>query len=309
MLRRIFLGLSTSTLTRQIITHFNPAKKLARRFIAGETLDEAVAVVKNLNRRGLKGLLNEVGESITNQTDVRNAVEDIKTLVHRINTEGLNSTISLKPSHVGLSFGRDFFYEMMVEIVKTARAVGIVVEIDMEGSPDGPATLEVYHRLLDAFGGGLRLAVQGYLHRTPADVQKLISRGAGIRLVKGAYSESAEIAYQEPDRINQAMIEIMEQMLDPLALEAGAYLALGSHDPVLIDWLLHETTVRNIDPRKFEFQMLQGVRRDEQERLAALGYQMRVYVPYGVAWYPYFMRRLAEKPANVFFMARAVAGK
>jgi proline dehydrogenase len=208
-----------------------------------------------------------------------------------------------------MTFGPDFCYENIADIVQVAQTYHNLVEIDMEGSPDVEATLEVYHRLLDTFDGGIRLAIQSYLHRTPADVQRIIERGGCIRLVKGAYDESPEIAYQDKKEINRATIELMELFLSPEAREKGAYLILGSHDPELIEWLIREAGAQGIDKDQFEFQMLQGIRRDEQQRLADLGYQMRVYVPYGRAWYPYFMRRLAERPANVLFILRALFGK
>ncbi len=309
MLRSFFLKLSDSDSMRRLVTHFGPARLMARRFVAGETLDEAVAVVKDLNARGVKAILNEVGESVSSQAEASRAAEVCCELLRRIEAEGLDSDISLKPSHVGMTFGADFFYENVADIVQAAQSYHNLVEIDMEDNSDVEATLEVYHRLLDTFGGGIRLAIQSYLYRTPADVQRIIERGGCIRLVKGAYDEAPEIAYQAKKEINRASIELMELFLSPQAREKGAYLILGSHDPELIEWLIQQAKAKGIDKDQFEFQMLQGVRRDEQQRLADLGYQMRVYVPYGRAWYPYFMRRLAERPANVLFILRAFFGK
>ena len=309
LLRNFFIKLSENEASRRFATHFGPARRTARRFVAGETLDEAVAVVKELNSRSIKAILNEVGESVTTQAEASQASAVFHELLERIDKEGLDADISLKPSHVGLNFGRDFFYENVADIVQTAQAYGNMVEIDMEGSPDVDATLEVYHRLLDTFGNGsIRLAVQTYLYRTPNDVQRIIEQGGSIRLVKGAYNEPPDIAYQSREEINQATIRCMEAFLSPEAREKGAYLILGSHDPLLIDWLKRESEARGIAKDQFEFQMLLGIRRDEQQRLADEGYRMRVYVPYGSAWYPYFMRRLAERPANVLFMLRALFG-
>lgn len=308
MLRQFFIHLSENSTARQFMTHFAPANRVARRFVAGETMDEAIAVVKDLNARGIKGLLNEVGESVTTPEEANQAAAVFYDLLRRIEQEGLDSTVSLKPSHIGMSFGPDFCYENVAGIVAEAQKTGNVVEMDIEASPDVPATLDIYHRLLDTFGGGVRLALQSYLFRTLADAQAIIDRGSSIRLVKGAYDELPEIAHQSKTAINQASIEIMEAFLTPEAQEKGAYLALGSHDPVLIEWLIRETEARGISKDRFEIQMLLGVRRDEQQRLADLGYQVRVYVPYGTAWYPYFMRRMAERPANVLFIVRAMLG-
>ena len=309
MLRRFFIGLSGSEVVRQMVTHFGPARRMARRFIAGETLDEAVMVVKALNDSGIKAILNEVGEHLTSRQEAGQAAKSFQILLQRIDADGLDSTISLKPSHVGMTFGRDFCYETMAGIVQTAQTFNLTVEIDMESSPDVDDTLAIYHQLLDTFGGGVRLAVQAYLHRTPADLDLIIERGGAVRLVKGAYQEPVEIALQGREEIRTACKRMMAKFLTPQAREKGAYLVLGSHDPDLIGWLTSEAKNQGVDRDQFEFQMLLGVRRDEQQRLADLGYRVRVYVPYGQAWYPYFMRRLAERPANILFLLRAILGK
>ena len=309
MLRHLLISLSANNVARRLVTHFGPARRMARRFVAGETLDEAVAVVKKLNARGLKAILNEVGEDVTTEAEASQAAKVFQDLLHRIDAEGLDSTISLKASHLGMAFGRDFCYENIADIVQTAQKLGITVEIDMEHSSDVEATLHIYHRLLDTFGGGVRLALQAYLHRTPADLQRILDRGGHVRLVKGAYDESAEIAYQGKKEIRQVSKVLMAQFFTDQARKNHAYLALGSHDPDLIEWLIQTTDAHSTSKNRFEFQMLLGVRRKEQQRLADLGYQVRVYVPYGQAWYPYFMRRLAERPANVLFILRAIFGE
>jgi proline dehydrogenase len=306
MFRKFFIRLSESPTARKFVTHFGPANRMARRFVAGETMDEAIAAVRALNRRGIKGLLNEVGESVTTPGEAHAAAQIFHQLLHRIHAEGLDSTVSLKPSHVGMSFGPDFCYQNIAGIVEVAQKLGNMVEMDIEASPDVPATVDIYHRLLDTFGGGVRLALQSYLFRSLADAQAIANRGGSVRLVKGAYAERPEIAHQSKSAINQASIEMMNVFLALEAQENGAYLALGSHDPILIDWLTRETGLLGIGRDKFEFQMLLGIRRDEQQRLADLGYRMRVYVPFGSAWYPYFMRRLAERPANVWFFANSL---
>lgn len=308
MLRKLFLYLSANETSRKLVTVFPPARRLARRFVAGETLDEAVAVVKQLNNRGIKAILNHVGESVTTPAEATAAANEFQAILQRIHAEKLDADISLKPSHVGLGFGRDFCFDNVAGVVRQAAALGVSVEMDIEASADVNDTLAIYHRLLGAFGGDIRQAVQTYLFRTPADVQKIIEAGGGIRLVKGAYQESPAIAYQRRDDICQASFRVIDMMLSPAAVANGAYLALGSHDPVLIEALLRTANRRGLSPSQFEIQMLLGVRRDEQQRLADLGYQVRVYVPFGAAWYPYFMRRLAERPANVFFIGRAYLG-
>jgi proline dehydrogenase len=311
MLRSLLIKLSTNETAQKFVSHFGPVRRVALRFVAGETVDEAVAVVKRLNAQGIKATLNHVGESVTTQAEATQAAGEFQELLRRIAAEKLDSSISVKPSHLGLAFGPDFYYETIADIVQTARQYGLLVEIDIEGSADVEATLTVCERLWQTFGNGIRQALQAYLFRTPADIQRLVELGIppNIRLVKGAYEESPDEAYQDRQEIIMAAIRLMELFLTPSAVEFGAYLALGSHDPVLIENLLRETTVRGIARDKFEIQMLLGVRRDEQQRLARLGYQVRVYVPYGPAWYPYFMRRLAERPANLLFILRALFGK
>ena len=306
MLRNLLINLSKNDWMRRFVSEFGPARRAAARFVAGETLDEAVTVVKELNRRGLKAILNLVGESVTSREEARQAGQEVLALLNRIAAEELAATISVKPSHLGLAFGQDFYYETMADIVQVARRHNIVVEIDIEDSPTVADTLAVYHRLLDLFpDDGVRQAVQAYLHRAPDDIAALIERGANIRLVKGAYREPVEIAIQGKGPITAATRSLISAFFSPPARQQGAYLALGSHDPALIDHLLAEAQVKKVPQTDFEIQMLYGVRRREQQRLADLGYQVRVYVPFGRAWYPYFMRRLAERPANLFFILRA----
>ena len=308
MLRQFFIHLSENQAARRFVTHFGPARKMARRFVAGETMDEAIAVARRLEAQGIGAILNHVGESVTTETEATGAAQEVITLLERIAAEGIEASISIKPSHVGLAFGTDFCYENIADIVQVAQQYNILVEIDIEASPDVDATLEIYHRLLDTFGSGIRQAIQSYLYRTPADLEAIIARGGSVRLVKGAYQEPPEIAYQDRDEINRASIRVIDMFFSPKALTAGAYLALGSHDPVLIDALLAKARERSIPADKYEIQMLLGVRRDEQQRLAEMGHRVRIYIPFGDAWYPYFMRRLAERPANVFFITRAFFG-
>lgn len=309
MLRSLFIYLSQSNGWRRFVTEFGPTRVMARRFVAGETLDEAVAVVKDLNSRGLLAAMDHLGEHVTTQAEAVRAAREYRELLHRIHDEDLQATISVKPSHLGLGFGPDFFYENVADVVEVAHSLGNMVEVDMEGSDTVQDTLDVYQRLLDTFGGPLRLAIQAYLFRSAEDVVALIERGASIRLVKGAYREPPEIAYQKKGEVDAAFIKLMDLYFGERARECGAYLAIGSHDPKMIEWAIQQALDRGIGPDEFEIQMLQGVRRDEQLRLAEAGYRVRVYVPYGQQWYPYFMRRLAERPANVLFLGRAMLGR
>lgn len=308
MLRTTLITLSRSERARRLILNWRPARRMSRRFIAGETLDEAIAVVRSLNQRGIQATLDHLGENVADQVDAQRAVQEYQHLLQRIAAEKVQSTISVKPTHIGLDFGQEFCYRQARAIVNTAHELGLTVEIDMEGSAYTEATLAIFHRLLDDFRN-LRVALQAYLFRAEADLKKLIERGSSVRLCKGAYDEPANLAWKKRAEVSASYTRLMKLALSPEARRTGFYPALATHDHELI--LLAEQLVASQDMGKdqFEFQMLHGVRRDWQQRLAADGYRVRIYVPYGTQWYPYFMRRLAERPANVLFMARAWLGR
>lgn len=308
MLRRFFITLSHSEAMRRFVTQFGPARRTARRFIAGETLDEAIAVVRDLNSRGILATLDHLGENVASREDARRAVREYQELLQRVADEGVQSTVSVKLTHVGLDFGEDFCCDLMRGIIQTARSVGNTVEIDIEGSEYTQNTLNVFHCLLDEYQN-VRLALQAYLFRTEEDLRGLIERGGSVRLCKGAYDETPSIAWKDKAEVDASFARLMGVTLSEGAIQNGFYPALATHDHVLILRAEREVTRRSIGKDRFEFQMLHGVRRDWQQRLAADGYRLRIYVPYGTQWYPYFMRRLAERPANVLFMARAFVGR
>jgi len=307
MIRHLLITLSRSQAMHRFMTQFGPARRAARRFIAGETLDEAIAVVRDLNSRGILATLDHLGENVASREDARRAAREYDELLQRIAHEGVQSTISVKLTHVGLDFGEDFCCDAMRGIVQTAKSVGSIVEIDIEGSEYTQHTLNVFHCLLDEYQN-VRLALQAYLFRTEEDLRELIERGSSVRLCKGAYDEPAAIAWKDKADVDDSFARLMDMMMSEDALQNGFYPALATHDHLLILRVERAVTRRSISKDRFEFQMLHGVRRDWQQRLAADGYRLRVYVPYGTQWYPYFMRRLAERPANMFFMARAFLG-
>lgn len=308
MLRTTLITLSRSERARRLILGWAPARRMSRRFIAGETLDEAIAVVRSLNQRNILATLDHLGENVADQADAQRAVQEYQHLLQRIAAEKVQSTISVKPTHIGLDFGQEFCYQQARAIVRTAHELGLTVEIDMEGSAYTEATLAIFHKLLDDFRN-MRVALQAYLFRAEADLKKLIERGSSVRLCKGAYDEPGSLAWKKRAEVSASYTRLMKLALGPEARQAGFYPALATHDHELI--LLAEQLVasQGIGKDEFEFQMLHGVRRDWQQRLATDGYRVRIYVPYGTQWYPYFMRRLAERPANVLFMARAWVGR
>jgi proline dehydrogenase len=292
---------------RRFVTGFGPVRRTARRFIAGETLDEAVGAVRELNAQGILATLDHLGENVSTQEDARRAACEYQELLQRIAYEGIRSTISVKLTHVGLDFGQEFCIATVREIAEMARSLGNTLEIDIEGSAYTQATLEVFHSLLDEHTN-LRLALQAYLFRTEEDVKGLIERGSSIRLCKGAYDEPPDVAWQEMSEVDANFTRLMDLMFGQQARQTGFYPAIATHDHKLILRAEREAIQRGIGKDEFEFQMLHGVRRDWQQRLAADGYRVRIYVPYGTQWYPYFMRRLGERPANVLFLARAFLG-
>jgi proline dehydrogenase len=308
MLRQFFIALSHSETARRFVTHFGPARRTARRFIAGETLDEAITVVRELNARGILATLDHLGENVASREDAQRAAREYQELLQRIDAEGVQATISVKLTHVGLDFGDDFCCDTMGAIIQTAKSLGNMVEIDIEGSEYTERTLTVYHCLLDDYQN-LRLALQAYLFRTEQDLRALIDRGSSVRLCKGAYEEPPTIAWKQKSEVDAGFARLMDLMLSEQARENGFYAALATHDHNLILRAEREVARQGISKDSFEFQMLNGVRRDWQLRLAADGYRLRIYVPYGTQWYPYFMRRLAERPANLLLMIRAFLGR
>ncbi|MGQ9785987.1 MAG: proline dehydrogenase family protein [Anaerolineae bacterium] len=308
LLRHVFIVLSQSARARQLMTQYGPARKLARRFIAGETLDEAITVVRELNQSGIQATLDHLGENVASQEDARHAAEEYQWIAQRIVQEALQSSISVKPTHLGLDFGEDFCYSQLRAILHTAQQFNLTVEVDMEGSAYTQSTLNIVHRLLNDHRN-LRVALQAYLFRTEEDLKRLIMRGGSVRLCKGAYDEPPTIAWRSKKDVDASYAHLMLMMLSEQALQNGFYPALATHDHNLILLAEREAVRRNMSKDQFEFQMLYGVRRDWQRRLAMDGYRVRVYVPYGTQWYPYFMRRLAERPANVLFITRALIGR
>jgi len=310
MVRTFLMCLSQSARMRHFVTHNGAARQVARRFIAGETLDEAVAVVRELNQRGTQSVaaLDHTGENVASEDDARRAVLEYQHLLQRIADEGIQSSISVKLTHVGLDFREDFCYDRVRAIVEMADGLGLTVEVDIEGSQYTQATLNIFHRLLDEHRN-LRLALQVYLFRTENDLKRLIERGGSVRLCKGAYDEPPTIAWRTKAEVDASYARLMDLMLAEESLRAGFYPALATHDHDLILRAEREVSRSGIGKDRFEFQMLYGVRRDWQQRLVGDGYRVRIYVPYGTQWYLYFMRRLAERPANILYFARALVGK
>jgi len=304
MLRRFLLYLSAAGWSRGIVTHVGLARRVARRFIAGETMDDAVAAIKSLNAQGLLVTLDYLGESVLKAEDTQNVVRTYRAMLERIDRDKLKAGISLKLTHLGLDITEDLSVHNLQSIAEDAKARNIPVAIDMESSEYVDRTLHIYRMMRDKYGlTNVGTVIQAYLYRTKDDMRHLATEGATIRLVKGAYLEPDNVAFPEKAQVDQNYGEVMHEYLDA---PPPAYLQIGTHDENLIQAAIEITNHYQIPPERFEFQMLYGIRTTRQLELAQAGYQVRIYVPFGEAWYPYFMRRLAERPANLWFFVRSI---
>ncbi len=273
----------------------------ARRFIAGETLDEAIDAAHRLEAQGLAHTLDYLGESVASAAEATTATEAYVQMLGRIVASGIGRNISLKLTQLGLDIGGDLAIANLRCILDAARHHEFFVRIDMENSPYTEVTLQIFERLWDDGYGNVGVVLQSALTRTDQDLERVMARGARIRLVKGAYREPAEIAYQRKADVDAAYARQMRRLL-----QGGQFPALATHDEDLVEAGRAFAAEEGIAKTRFEFQMLYGIRRDLQARLVRDGYGVRVYVPFGRQWFPYFMRRLGERPANVGFVLKSL---
>jgi proline dehydrogenase len=278
-------------------------RKLVDRFVAGETLDEALPKVLGLSRLGITATLDQLGENVSSVDEATAAVTTFTSTLRELKARSLEPNISIKLTMLGLDLGDDIAHQNALAILEVAREVKGFVRIDMEGSAYTERTMAIFEAAHDRFPDEVGIVIQTYLHRAGTDVERMIERNARVRLVKGAYSEPSTVAYSSSDDTDDNFRRLMR-----LLLEHGRYPALATHDPKLIADAREFTSDRAIAQDRFEFQMLYGVRRDAQIGLVADGYRMRVYVPFGTEWYPYFTRRIAERPANALFVLRQFIG-
>jgi proline dehydrogenase len=298
MLRKTFLYLSEQKTLREFAVKNPLARRFASRFVAGETLDTAVAAVRELNGRGISASLDVLGESVTAVEEARSSATMVVETQERIAAERLDCNVSVKLSQMGLDLDAGLCAENLRRILERGRDLGMFVRIDMESSAHTQRTLDLFEReFLPVHGDRVGIVLQSYLRRTSADVDRLIGVRARVRLCKGAYDEPAAVAFPAKADVDRSYGDLMERLL-----ERGNYPAVATHDPALIARARQFVAAKAIASDRFEFQMLYGVRRDLQEDLQRAGYRVRVYVPFGTHWYPYFMRRLAERPANIAFI-------
>lgn len=312
MLRAILIYLSKAQWARRLVTGWTFARRAAGRFVAGDTLDEAVQTIQNLNAGGLTATLDHLGENVTNAEEAVRATDDYIMLLEKIHSPGYRANASLKLTQLGLSLDYDITLSNMRCIARQADSLGTFVRIDMEDSSTVDQTLRIYRALRSEGFKNIGLVIQSYLYRSRDDMAGLLAEGTRIRLVKGAYKEPATIAYPRKSDVDECFDDLTRMAIDASldfgsmpATDDGRFppiAAIGTHDEKRIDYARRYAETVGLPKTALEFQMLHGIRSDLQRRLARDGYPVRVYVPYGTEWYPYFMRRLAERPANVWFI-------
>ena len=298
MLRSLLLYLSDRQLPKRLLLRSALGRKLASRFIAGETLDDAIRVARELNGKGFEVTLDFLGESVHEAATAEEATRVYLSILDRIASEKLRSHISIKLTQLGLDVDEAQAQRNLEQLWRRAHAIGSFVRIDMENSAHTDATLRVFHAA-QAPPESLGIVIQSYLRRSEQDVDELLRRGARIRLCKGAYKEPESVAFPDKADVDRSYIQLTEKLLS-----SGVDHAFATHDSKMVEAAREFARARGVAPEAFEFQMLHGIRRGLQRELVRQGYRVRVYVPYGHQWYPYFMRRLAERPANLLFLIR-----
>ena len=299
MLRSAFIALSQNKELRSFSERSAMGRKLSGRFVAGMTVEEALAACARVNGEGIAVSLDSLGESVTVEAEARASASIYHELLDAIHGRGLNANVSVKLSQMGMDFDQALAERIVGEMVAHAEAVDSFVRIDMEGTPYTEATIAMTERLHAQHPGRVGTVLQAYLYRTGADVERLVAQGIRIRLCKGAYKEGPDHAFPAKADVDANYVKLMKRLAT-----SGVFCGLATHDEAIVDAMRTFVREQDVSKSAFEFQMLYGVRRDLQRRLAAEGFGVRVYIPFGTEWYPYFMRRLAERPANVLFLAK-----
>ena len=298
MLRTLLLELSKSTRLRRWITANGTTRGMAHRFVPGEDLPPAIEAVRASNKAGMAATLDHLGENVATREGAERARASYVEMLDEIAARRVDSNVSLKLTQFGLDLGDEFCAQQLRIVTRHAAGLGNFARVDMEGSAYTDRTLRIVHAAraeTDAVG----TVIQAYLYRSEEDIRGLLSIGCRIRLVKGAYKEPPSVAFRSKKDVDANFIKLMK-----ILLPSGIYHALATHDPKIIEAAIRFAAEQNITKDKFEFQMLYGIRTDLQVRLVRQGYRVRVYIPFGQDWFPYFMRRLAERPANLVFFAR-----
>ena len=301
MLRALFIWLSESRALRAVAERSSIGQRTSSRFVAGTTVEDAMAATRAMNDLGLTVSIDNLGENVTNPEEARQSAALYHKLLEEITARGLKANVSLKLTHMGLDIDEKLAHENVCLLVARAAGCHSFVRVDMEGSLYTQRTLDVVRELhrvpghQDAVGA----VIQSYMRRSQRDVEELLAERIRIRLCKGAYKEPPEMAFQKKSEVDSNYVELMKVLL-----KSGLYHGIATHDERIIKATKAFARAEKVPPDSFEFQMLHGIRRDLQQRLVRDGWRMRVYIPFGTEWYPYLMRRLGERPANVFFIAR-----
>ena len=299
MLRQTLLSLSKQDSLRRWMEQSPMARKLTSRFVAGRTLDEEILVARRISEQGIRSSLDFLGENVTSLEEAAQSRDNYLEALIQIERFGLPATISVKLTQVGLNLSSEACFANVEVLVKRAQSIGTRVEIDMESSEYTERTLCAIYRLQERYPGHVRAVIQAYLRRSEADIERLSSLRIPVRLCKGAYSEPASVAFSSKRDVDQNYVKLLKTLL-----EQGTDPAIASHDEKMIRCATGFIKELGLPPNRMEFQMLYGIRRDLQSELVEKGFELRLYIPYGEAWYPYLVRRLAERPANLLFLAR-----
>jgi proline dehydrogenase len=301
ILRSILIALSRNSSLRNFAENSTLGARMSARFVAGGGVEEVLAAAAAVNSHGMATTLDSLGENVNSPQEAQHAAGVYHHLLDAIEHHQLDANVSVKLTQMGIDIDRQLAFETVGALVKHAVAANSFVRIDMEGSEYTQATVDLVCQLhaLEENRGRIGVVIQAYLYRSAGDIERLLAQGIRVRLCKGAYQEPPQLAFPEKADVDRNFIKLMQVLLP-----SGVYHGIATHDEKMIDATCRFAKERGIRPDQFEFQMLYGVRRDLQKSLVADGYRVRIYVPFGSEWYPYFMRRLAERPANLLFMAR-----
>jgi proline dehydrogenase len=301
VLRALFIALSENKSLRQFAEQSSLGQRMSRRFVAGTSVEDCLSATNEVNKLGMSVSVDNLGENVTNAEEAKHSSALYQQMLDEVNKRKLNANVSLKLTHMGLDVDQQLAFDITAGLVQRAAKINNFVRVDMEGSPYTQKTLDLVEQLhkQDGNSGHVGAVIQAYLRRSESDVRKLASQGIRIRLCKGAYKEPAEIAFQDKAEVDANYVSLMK-----ILLKSGVYHGIATHDEKMIEATKEFARQENIPPSAYEFQMLYGIRRDLQQQLVKEGYGMRVYIPFGTEWYPYFMRRLAERPANAMFVLK-----
>ena len=301
--RSALIWLSRQEGLKDFATRFRYFKKITTRFVAGDTIDDTIPIIRQLNTENCTASFDHLNESVGSAAEAENEVAEYQNILAKIDETKIRSNVSIKLTQFGLGIDKELAYRNARRVVEEAHRRGNFVRVDMEDSSVTQATIDIFKRLRGEFGlDNVGIVLQSYLYRTLADAQELVKLPARIRICKGAYLEPPEVAFPDKKDVDANYVKVMQ-----LLLSSGIYHGIATHDPKMIDATIDFAKREGIEKEKYEFQMLYGVRRDLQRQLARDGFNLRIYVPYGKHWYPYFMRRLAERPANVWFVLKNLA--